>query len=283
MAIVVADVHGNVEKVRAFLAYKPETEHVALGDYVDSFFEPPSRQLIALQLLLASDAALLWGNHDLHYLKIAPWFCTGRQYEEALMGSYSKIYSRHKKRFLAAHVADGWLCTHAGVSTVLQQGLDDVSAIADMLNADFAKWLKKPVCFQMPSGDVRTTPASIFNIGQGRGGGGRGGIFWFDFKRESGLAPVKQIFGHTEVTEPVVTETFVALDTTNNKNICWVYDTQTNELVALPMERRIALIADLPEDEQGPFSAYLLGRTVPLRGGYFEEDYMRWQRDPDGW
>ncbi|MDD2540636.1 MAG: hypothetical protein PHH28_06280 [Desulfuromonadaceae bacterium] len=30
MAIIVGDVHGNVEKVRAFLDYKPEEEHIAL-------------------------------------------------------------------------------------------------------------------------------------------------------------------------------------------------------------------------------------------------------------
>jgi hypothetical protein len=35
MAIVVGDIHGDVEKVQVFLCYKPEVEHVALGDYLD--------------------------------------------------------------------------------------------------------------------------------------------------------------------------------------------------------------------------------------------------------
>lgn len=79
---------------------------------------------------------------------------------------------------------------------------------------------------------------SLFTIGAGRGGADRrGGIFWFDFKREAGLAPVKQIFGHTETPEPVRSENFIALDTTNAKKHCWLYDTAVNELVCLPIKR----------------------------------------------
>ena len=237
MAIVVGDIHGNLEKVRAFLDYKPEVEHIALGDYVDSFHEAQEQQIEALQLLLDSKAVLLWGNHDLHYLKTAPWFCTGRQWNQEWVDKFVRIINRNKSRFLAAYAVDGWLCTHAGVSSTLQQGLDDVRAIADMLNAYFVVWYKKPVCFQFPSGRLTVKADSIFNIGFGRGGeGGVGGIFWFDFLRESGLADIKQIFGHTETKEPVVSENYVALDTTNNKEFCWLYDTSENELVRLHLD-----------------------------------------------
>jgi hypothetical protein len=280
MAIVCGDIHGNVEKAKTFLAYKPDDLHIALGDYVDSFYEPPSRQFRALRLLLRSSAVLLWGNHDLHYLKTPPWFCTGRQeHNQNILDSYINIYTRHKKRFLAAYAVDGWLCTHAGVNTMLQQRFDDVSAIADSLNAAFAGWMKKPVCYHFPSGRIATEPDSIFNIGFGRGGGsGMGGIFWFDYKREPGLAQIKQLFGHTETKEgPIIGKTFVALDTTNNKSACWVYDTSIGEVVRLDLPRHIPAIADLPEDEQGPFSEYLIGKTVPKIGGYNEGDYMRWK------
>lgn len=279
MAIVVGDIHGNVEKVQAFLAYKPDDLHIALGDYVDSFFEPPSRQFKALRLLLRSSAVLLWGNHDLHYLKTPPWFCIGRQeHKQAILDSYVNIYTRHKKRFQAAYAVDGWLCTHAGVNSTLQQGLDDVSAIADILNAALAEWMKKPVCFHFPSGRIATKSDSIFNIGFGRGGGGVGGIFWFDYKREQDIAPIKQLFGHTETKEgPIIESTYVALDTTNNKNACWVYDTSIGEVVRLDLPRHIPSISELPEDEQGPFSEYLLGQTVPKPGGYNECDYIRWR------
>ncbi len=45
MAIIVGDIHGNVEKVKTFLVYKPGDVHVALGDYLDSFHEPQERKI----------------------------------------------------------------------------------------------------------------------------------------------------------------------------------------------------------------------------------------------
>lgn len=67
MAIVCGDIHGNVEKTKAFLAYKPEELHVSLGDIVDSDIEPPSRQIECLNMLFDAGALLLWGNHDSQY------------------------------------------------------------------------------------------------------------------------------------------------------------------------------------------------------------------------
>jgi len=272
MAIIVGDIHGNVEKVRAFLGYKPEEEHIALGDYIDSFHEPQGRQLLALQLLLDSPAILLWGNHDLHYLKTPPFICTGYQHKNEQV--YRDLVEANKYRFLASYAVDGWLLTHAGVHIRLAQHKTDVVAIADRLNSKMTEYLEKPY-----------EPGSngIFSIGGGRGGECRnGGIFWYDFKRETGLAPIPQIFGHTETREgPVVTENFVALDTTNNKSTCWLYDTAANEVVRLDLPRRIAIITDLPEEEQEPFYKYLIGKSVPRAGSYWEQDYRDWKIDPD--
>ena len=122
MAIVVGDIHGNVEKVRAFLDHKPEAEHVVLGDYIDSFTESQERQLEALQLLLDSKAVLLWGNHDLHYLKTAPWFCTGRQWSEEWIAKYVSIINLNKKRFMAAYAVDGWLLSTCGLQHYARGG-----------------------------------------------------------------------------------------------------------------------------------------------------------------
>ena len=113
MAIIIGDIHGNVDKVKAFLGYKPDDLHVALGDYLDSFREPADRQVNCLQMLLNSKAVLLWGNHDLHYLKNPPFVCTGYQYKHEQQ--YRDLIEANKERFKAAYVADGWLCTHAGV------------------------------------------------------------------------------------------------------------------------------------------------------------------------
>ncbi len=270
MPIVVGDIHGNLEKTRAFLDHKPDELHIALGDYVDSFYEPVPRQVLALQTLLDSKAVLLWGNHDLHYLKTPPFVCTGYQYKQEQV--YRDLIEPNKHRFLAAYAIDGWLLTHAGVHDRLVKDEKDVSALAANFNKIMAEYIDRP---------YEPGPEGVFSIGKGRGGEVRtgGGIFWFDFLRESGLADIKQIFGHTETREgPVVTENYVALDTTNNKSNCWFYDTAINEIVRIQLPRRIALISDLPEDEQEPFREWLIGQTVPEIGGYFEGDYMRWKQ-----
>lgn len=281
MAIVVGDVHGNVEKVQAFLAYRPDELHIALGDYVDSFCEPPNRQIEALQLLLDSKAVLLWGNHDLHYLLKPPFVCTGFQYGREKQ--YQETIEANKGRFLAAYTVDGWLLSHAGVHVRLAKHQNDAVVIADRLNKKMSEYLERPY---VPE------EHGIFSVGSSRGGSGRnGGIFWFDFKRESGLADVKQIFGHTETSEPVVTENFVALDTTNNLEFCWLYDTEANELVQIdltkrkPQNNQPGRICDLPEDEREPFKAYLNLKNCPLldgvpleeQDGYWPTDYRLWK------
>lgn len=225
MAIIIGDIHGNVEKVQLFLGYKPGEVHIALGEYLDSFNDLQDRQLEALNLLLASGTILLWGNHDFNYHEILPFFSTGYQF--GLEEPYRQLVMGNLARFRAACVAGGWLCTHAGVAGWLAAGETDVYVLADRFNAELAAWLADP----------REVHDGIFAIGKARGGSGKynsGGVFWFEFMRERDrLAPVKQIFGHTVVHEPLVSANYVSLDTTNNSQHCWLYDTTENSLVRL--------------------------------------------------
>lgn len=224
MAIVLGDVHGNVEKVRAFLAYKPEVEHVALGDYLDSYYEPPERQIQALTMLLDSDAVLLWGNHELNYVDHAPWLSA--EYQHGGEEPYNLLLEAHINRFKAAHAVDGWLCTHAGVSEKIMKmvGDPDPATVADWLNSKMAKFVE----------DRKTFMNVVFDIGHGREGSAAiGGIFWFDHLREYGLADCKQLFGHTAGKEVVQKENYICLDTTNIPGVAWVWDTAENKLVGL--------------------------------------------------
>jgi hypothetical protein len=226
MAIIVGDIHGNVEKVQAFLAYKPEVQHVALGDYLDSYCERPDRQIEALNLLLASDAVLLWGNHDLHYAAEPPWICSG--YQHGRQEPYCKLIQANEERFLAAYAVDGWLCSHAGVAEKFTRK-EGVEAVADRLNNTMRQWLE----------DRKWYP--IFDIGRTRGGSTSyyGGIFWYDYVREWFLDPdIPQLFGHTSDNSPVVKDNYVCLDTTGNTGLCWFFDTQINDVVSVPMPER---------------------------------------------
>ena len=75
MAIIIGDIHGDLGKAKAFLAYKPEVDHIVLGDYVDSCSAEITavQELSCLDLLIDSEAVLLWGNHDLAYLSPSLW------------------------------------------------------------------------------------------------------------------------------------------------------------------------------------------------------------------
>lgn len=238
MAIIVGDIHGNVEKVKAWLAYKPEEVHVALGDYLDSFCEPQERQLQTLELLLGSDAVLLWGNHELNYVDHAPWLSAGYQY--GLEKPYIDLLEANISRFRAAYAVDGWLCTHAGVSEKIFKMVGDNPdpvAVADWLNVKMEKFVE----------ERKTFNSALFDIGHGRGGSAAiGGIFWYDHLREYGLADCKQLFGHTAGKEVVQKENYICLDTTNVPGVAWVWDTAENKLVELDTDPFKPLINDLP-------------------------------------
>ena len=113
MPLVIGDLHGNLTKARAFLNYKSDVEHICLGDYIDSFNETPEKQLECLDILINSDAILLWGNHDIHYLPNSPWNCIG--FQPGMEDAFGNIFSDAFKhdRIVAAYAVDDWLCTHA--------------------------------------------------------------------------------------------------------------------------------------------------------------------------
>jgi len=232
MAIIVGDIHGDVDKVKAFLAYKPLETHVALGDYLDSYTESPERQLEALRMLIDSDAVLLWGNHDLAYLQRSPYDCISG-YQAEMAAEFRLQLMSGLNRFQAAFAVDGWLCTHAGMhKRILRQmraGTGDVDSIADHLNRKLSEALE--------CGDFDN---AIFNISMCRGGYHRfGGIFWHDFRYEEGLATeVKQIFGHTRTEQPELSASYVALDTSGNTATAFVFDTSENRIAPLPLPSR---------------------------------------------
>lgn len=236
MAIIVGDIHGNVEKASRFLAYRPDQPHVALGDYVDSFHEPIENQLAVVELLAASDAIMLWGNHDLHYLSNAPWRSSGYQKQYALQLAELFDGLLQRQRLVAAHWVDGWLCTHAGFAEggngLTPNGCcrSNSCHLADCINWHFYASL------------AHNQSSPLFNIPVARGGDAPyGGIFWLDpFREKIRLdSSVKQIFGHTEQPLPVITDNWVCLDTTNSNDI-WVFDTTDSSLINLRSDDELA-------------------------------------------
>lgn len=243
MAIIIGDIHGDLTMASAFLDYKPDVEHVALGDLVDSR-DPKTtlgEELECLELLLASQAVLLWGNHDLAYLPEHPWQNYTRHKQSVAI--FEEHYQRSRTRFKAAHAVDGWLCTHAGVSTSLTAALPDgpwycgdMAAIADWLNGEFARGLAIPrgqrgAGRERPYGD-----GPLFNIDWTRGGKDQyGGMFWYDPGWEPSHPPdprVRQIFAHTKVEGPMRKGNWVNIHIEGGSGY-WVYDTVVDDFVVL--------------------------------------------------
>ncbi len=225
MAIIVGDIHGDIEKARAFLAYQPESEHVAVGDYLDSFTVPFQEQVECLNLLMDSDAVLLLGNHECHYLKKPIFQFAGYQLDHA--AELQDILEYNLDRFKVAHVADGWLCTHAGVMSRYTKRHNDVAVLADMFNNDWKRYLEQRMVIK----NAHYAHHSIFE-------------FNYFLYVDGNLLPqnTTQVFGHVESFRPIVETNYVALDSTNHSNSCWMWDTETCQLVQIPMSEKIGRV-----------------------------------------
>ena len=266
MAIIIADIHADIQKARAFLAYEPQSEHIILGDLVDARNQKVSfdAELECLELLIASESVLLWGNHDLAYTPEQPWGCYTEfsWIHDSEVNSYTcqsdyllKKYqangdlwyrdifedryqaAKTNGRFRAAYAVDGWLCSHAGISP----GVADIipleiisagaSSIADWLNEEFQLEFRTPANKTCDGRQPRLGVGPLFQIHRCRFGDDPfGGIFWFDPIGEmTDPSPVvgKQIYGHTPVPYPEIGEYWVNLNAFEEDGI-WVFDTQEN-------------------------------------------------------
>ena len=86
---------------------------------------------------------------------------------------------------------------------------------------------------------------------------------------------MKQIFGHTETREPVLTETYVALDTTNCGDTCYLYDTEVNEIVKLKLPQR-AIRADIDWGDEDIVAAENLTQEMVEKNRADLQDDLYW-------
>lgn len=207
MAIIVGDIHGRIDKAQAFLDYKPDAVHVALGDYLDSFTIPAAEQLECLRLLMNSSAVLLFGNHDLHYLSWPLFQFPG--YNEPWADEFNLLLEANIGRFKPSVVVDGWLCTHAGVSPWLA----DDCAVDDL--------------------DRQFTTAWQAYLADRAGGYSFKSIFTYDFMGSAPVPAIRQVHGHDEHIVPGFTSPNCVSIGFNDPGTCWVFDAATGEVLNL--------------------------------------------------
>jgi len=198
MALVIGDVHGKINKVKAFLAYKPEEKHIFTGDYVNSFIQPDEIIYETLKTVIESGAELVLGNHDIHYLDGSPFRCSG--YRQHMAKSLNQIFEAFIARFAPCVVEDGFVITHGGVSKGLGNSLLKTTSVADILRIINEEWAE----FIKYRNSHYPKESRIFYIPRSRGGSnGYGGIFWADY-RDGTLYPIRQLFGHSKTPKGVL-------------------------------------------------------------------------------
>lgn len=225
--IIGSDYHGDVRKVERFLNYKPEVQHVYCGDILDSRGKTPLEEIKGFNLLIESNSIFLLGNHEIHYLDNAPFVCSNAQY--LLVDTYRNMLEENIERFKIAFNADGYVCTHGGVHEFFVKENDSADDVVATLTQHWKDYLKDR------KGNINK---EIFNISCVRGGNNSfSGPFWFDYKRDIGLAEnINQVFGHTQHEIPLNfnfnsgCESF-AINTYDKESYSYIFDTGTRSLV----------------------------------------------------
>lgn len=203
--VVFADVHEQVKRVRSILEREADyTKAVFTGDYFDDKAGVPAgcKATIELVLQLIEDTrnVLLIGNHDAHYLfpNNAMIACSNRNWDYVgAIGSYSHIFKKHLK-FFHYDTDLKILFTHAGVSDRLYG--TKFSTLSALEQTRFLQAECDDAAEQLIK---RNTNPDITACGRERGGFGTGGIIWGDLSVHHPVPDLKQIFGHTQVREPV--------------------------------------------------------------------------------
>ena len=239
--LVIPDVHQRIYNVDKALRLENFDEVVFLGDWLDSFLEPPDvysfedtcnyLKSLILEHPRKDCFKFLVGNHDMNYIfnnvgsshkshsKRLEYYCSG--YSGNKCKAFKKTFwdaglrdTFFIQNFSLAHRTQGWLMSHAGlVPEKLPYGrtIDDV--LNNILPDVWRNFRNTAYCHSYLMADVGTY----------RGGNNPvGGILWLDWNIE--MFPHQsignQIVGHTRMLAPA------KLETDDGKVTCWNLDTE---------------------------------------------------------
>jgi len=196
MSLIVSDLHGDLSKLKAFLAYRPEEEHIHAGDICDDWTAPDKQVEDTIKLCFAKKSNMIQivGNHDLCYMAYPPFQCSGHRWNAEK--TYDLI-RKHEKKFKMAIVRDGFLITHAGVDEwFLKEGRTEIEDIANYIEGEWQRWL---ISDRNPS---FWKTQDIFWISRISGGSSEfGGPLWARPGFDAIDRSYSQVFGHTERRE----------------------------------------------------------------------------------
>lgn len=224
--IIIPDVHQRVYNVKNILEKETNYDEVVfLGDWFDSFHEPPyvssfEETCEYLRFLVSEHSnrdkfVFLLGNHDVQYIFLnnksshsaiqtpTHYYCSGFTKNKAK--KFRKVFFDNNckdsffiKNFKLIHQTQGWTLSHAGVHECHIPVNRDIKYLVDIMAKE--AWEN----FRNPSHQYNWL---ISSVGWCRGGMDKvGGLLWqdwrYEFKPEIILG--KQIVGHTTISQPTV-------------------------------------------------------------------------------
>lgn len=227
--LVIPDIHQDLiglQKIFKLENLESFDEIIFLGDWFDSFYEPPKVASFKDTCLFLRDLVcenqknkkmvFLVGNHDLAYIynnkksgyssviQSVTYSCSG--VTKSKISTFRQVfYDKGLKddwfveNFKIAHRSQGWLFSHAGIVDKQIPYLFTVEEVIDKLLPDV--WLNfRNIAYRQN--------ALISAIGVARGGqDNTGGFLWLDYHNEFHASSNigKQVFGHSYVPEPTAT------------------------------------------------------------------------------
>jgi hypothetical protein len=198
---------------------------IFLGDYVDpypyeftlSYDELRIKTLTDFQDIIDfaknnSNIILLDGNHLLHYVN--PTLACSR-FDFLLAKDIKMMYEYNKPLFHSYYCVDDILFTHAGIS---EEWVKDIQSLKQYQTDNIIELLNN------------CTIEELMMCGPYRGGNSKhSGPEWLDVHEFEWLTPLSeyyQIFGHTQLTNPIITNQYACLDTRQ----LYVLNTETKQI-----------------------------------------------------
>lgn len=229
--LIIPDVHQDIRGVQRIFELEDKDsfdEIIFLGDWFDSFWDPPRVASFEDTCLFVRD--LVWnnkgkmtflvGNHDLAYIynnrnygyarsnKATTYFCSGVTGNK--ISTFRQIFfDRGLKdewfleNFKIAHKSNGWIFSHAGL---INRQIPYGHTIDQVINEII------PDVWRNFRNTEYANNYLLSAVGMARSGlDSFGGVLWLDFNTEFFASPDigKQVFGHTHCSEP----TAIALNT----------------------------------------------------------------------
>lgn len=208
--IVIPDVHGRTFWRKILEIENPEDYiFVFLGDYLDPYPEEGITKgdafiqfmnILDFKKKYPDNVILLIGNHCYHYINLASE--RGSRFDRKNMSMYHGIFNENKKLFQLTYTDNIYLYSHAGIcdewlNRAKIELPEDIKEASDYLNKLFI--------------EDEVFNVNLQEVSYYRGGYYNGSIIWRD-AREPISNKFKQVFGHTALHKPYITNDWACLD-----------------------------------------------------------------------